>query len=56
MRWKMYQHEYGNTRIKNKFLWIPVWIDDEIRWLERAQIEQRYTPMSGWNNIRWLNN
>lgn len=31
----------GETKLKRKFLWWPINIDGEIRWLETATIEYR---------------
>lgn len=54
MRWNIKQHNYEDTRTIKKFLWFPILIDDELRWLETALIEQQYSFM-GWENIRWCN-
>ena len=56
MRWNIKgNNKHGDTRIIKKFLWLPVWIDNEIRWLERAVIEQEYRAYMGWENIMWCN-
>lgn len=52
----------GNKRIIEKFLWFPKKINLEIRWLERAKIEQEcrwclYEPgISGhyWSNLKFI--
>lgn len=34
------EKDYGRKRYKKKFLWFPKKLDYEVRWLERAMIEQ----------------
>jgi hypothetical protein len=49
--------ERGQKRIVRKFLWLPLEIDGEMRWLERATIEEQvqYFP-TGWDWMprRWI--
>ena len=52
---------YGTTRVKKRFLFLPKCIDDEWRWLEKAQYIQEYKlwttyvgAVRGWKNISWL--
>ena len=44
MRWNTAKNEpkVGDTKIKVKFLWWPVWLGDEVRWAERAAIEYEW--------------
>jgi len=47
----------GSTRIVRKFLFLPVAVDKEIRWLEIATMEQEYVSSwadSGWETIRFI--
>jgi hypothetical protein len=56
-------YEMHDRRTIKKFLWMPVCINTEWRWLETTQILQEYLPMitdhgSGpsicdWVNVRW---
>ena len=45
MRWKkersIYERKVGEVRIVKKFLWFPLRIGEEVRWLESAVIRQR---------------
>ena len=51
----------GNTRIITKFLWLPIEINFQTRWLETAKIKQ-LCKSSGintedgyyWENIEWI--
>lgn len=45
MRWKKKQKSVfkpGDLRVKHKFLWFPVTINNETRWLERVGIVEKY--------------
>ena len=42
-----------DTRIITKFLFFPVRIKDEWRWLEVASIKQMYVYPYGWYNVGW---
>jgi hypothetical protein len=51
----------GDTRIQRKFLWLPLVIEREMRWLVKASWMQRYTydsrwggPVPCWKDERWL--
>lgn len=48
MRWK--QPKHNDTRRINKFLWIPLELDGEKRWLEFASYDEYYsaTYPTGW--------
>jgi hypothetical protein len=54
----------GSQRTVEKFLWLPVTIDFQTRWLEKAKIRQICTQvnkefsMSGykWQNYAWIDN
>jgi hypothetical protein len=46
----------GDTRTKTAFLWFPVKIQKERRWLERATwIEMWDGPWRKWDKLRWEN-
>lgn len=56
-------YKRGDERIITKFLWLPISIGDEIRWLEKATIKQkmeyRFDTTSGsswfeWQNIQFI--
>ncbi len=34
--------KYGDKRVVKKFLWFPIWLNNECRWLESAFIEERF--------------
>ena len=61
MRWKM--PRYGDTRTITVFLWLPITIKYERRWLERAVINQYYMgydyenlrKYSYWKHESWGN-
>lgn len=52
----------GSTRIITKFLWFPIEIEYQTRWLEKAKIKQ-ICKSSGrsfddgyyWQNVEWIN-
>ena len=52
----------GETRIVNRFLWFPVLIKREIRWLEYAAIKQKFhddygldgEDCSHWENMAFI--
>jgi len=61
MRIKIIENE-KTDRIISKFLFIPKIIGDEMRWLERASIEQKLHRMfdvtcgaswSEWRDVKW---
>lgn len=50
------------TRKKKSFLWLPMTIDKETRWFERAQWEEYYhayselnRDMNYWRAYKWIN-
>lgn len=54
----------GDTRVVRKFLWLPLRIGDETRWLECCHLvqtlEQEFDTTSGysgfvWKTIGWVN-
>jgi len=67
MRWETVEPKNGNERTVQMFLWFPVTINNETRWLEQATIRQRYQKLPGssssmllnslneWTNIEFLN-
>lgn len=59
---------YNNTRIIKKFLWLPMQLENELRWMEYACIQQVVdyeinihtrsedkTRVYYWRNLRWMN-
>lgn len=47
----------GETKIVKKFLWLPLEIDFETRWLEEATIKYRYCDIDqDWLPIEFLDN
>lgn len=58
MRWK--SPGYHDTKTKKKFLWLPLCIDGEWRWLERATIEYAYSyipapmPYGKWEPVAFV--
>jgi len=64
MKWKKKQGpQIGDRRTITKFLWLPVCVKEEWRWLEKASISQRYGGRWDealgaefnltWENIAW---
>jgi len=55
MRWK--QTQSSDIRIRSGFLFLPLCIGGEWRWLERATWEQEFYACydgAGWENVRWI--
>ena len=50
MRWTM--PRFGEKKLKRKFLFWPLVIDGEGRWLEWATIQQEW--WWAWSNKRWV--
>ena len=46
--------ETGTIRVKTRFLFLPKWIDHEVRWLEVATWEERYCRIGGWIEVGWI--
>lgn len=42
MRWEKCNPKINDIRIERKFLFLPMRIDDECRWLEFARIEYKF--------------
>lgn len=61
MRWgKLKIREKGRIRIVFMFLWFPVKLQGQTRWLEMAKVKQ-WCDMSDpymikWENIEWADN
>ncbi len=68
MRWKRPSIiMIRETRVVRKFLWIPLHLDDEVRWFEFANILQQrreyakvldcgtVVPEPYWENTHWRN-
>lgn len=61
MRWKANNPKVGDVRVKMGFLWLPVTLQGETRWLEYAHIYQVFTLKQGmykdrryWGNTYWV--
>jgi hypothetical protein len=55
MRWELPKD--GEKRKKTKFLWFPMTIDDETRWLERTTWIEKYYNLPyywGWRPYEWI--
>ena len=68
MRWKESIEESpndGETYIVEAFLWLPLTINNETRWLEHAKYKIKYYKFpypelsygyrGGWEKIEWIN-
>jgi hypothetical protein len=57
MRWgQLKKREKGQTRIIIKFLWRPLTLQNQTRWLELAKVKQwsnMYADMLKWEDIEW---
>jgi len=45
----------GEQRVIEKFLWLPVQIGDDIRWLERVRIVQEVIEVDVGGSMEWGN-
>jgi hypothetical protein len=55
MRWKENKKDKENEiRYRTIFLFFPKKINGEFRWLEKAEIEQKFI-FQGWRDWNWLN-
>lgn len=57
---RFFTPKHGEQRTIKKFLWFPVTINKETRWLETAIIRQEYKifiipEYDGWRNISFEN-
>lgn len=49
------KHELWQIRQVKKFLWYPICLDGEWRWLEYVWIKQIYFPRYDyWKNLNWI--
>jgi hypothetical protein len=48
MRWGKPPPERYAVRVRRRFLWLPVCIDGECKWLERATLMERYEAGEDW--------
>ncbi len=67
MRKIIQKYKKGDTKIETKFLWFPLTINNEKRWLEKATYELKYDVCNlkltifgieefyTWYYIRWIN-
>lgn len=57
MRWGQLKiRERGQTRIVFKFLWRPLKLQGQTRWLEMAKVKQwsdMYADIPKWEDIEW---
>ena len=44
-------HIIGATKIIPKFLWLPMTLDGETRWLERADVIYRYVEICNYADL-----
>jgi len=64
MKFKLKQQPVvGDTRTISKFAFLPIRIENEIRWLERVKIKQQYvlgsikfSAYDYWRNIEFISN
>ena len=61
MKFQVNFSKIGDVKIAKKFLWFPVCIDHEIRWLETATIKYQYSSRShkvgisdGWVAVEFI--
>ena len=54
MRWKQETFKHGDKRINQGFLFFPLNIDKDVRWLVRAVWEEEY--WEGWGKNWWAIN
>jgi hypothetical protein len=54
MRWT--RGAFGDKRIKKGFLFFPKVINNETRWLEFAEWEQKYVVDNAWISTKWIDN
>ena len=55
---------YGERRTVTKFLWFPLEINKEVRWLEKTTYVEEYDRFyfcgeyyyMDWNPIKWVDN
>lgn len=54
MRWFKMSHDpdYGTIRARSKFLWLPLTIGSESRWLERATWMEKWS-LGAWFGDHW---
>ena len=60
MRYKFKKHRIGDERIIKKFLLVPKTINNELRWLEKAEYKEIFLTISGfpqgyWTEYEWIN-
>ena len=60
MRWKSERPSQGDIKFKrNRFLWFPKKIGNEVRWLEKASWSDQYHynwSEGYWISEKWLSN
>ncbi len=61
MRWKLkITPSKGSRKIARKFLWFPICLEDECRWLEYATLLYEYQEvlisydMGGVTGLKWI--
>jgi hypothetical protein len=60
MRWERKPREFGDIRIRKGFLFRPMHIANETRWLCFASWQEKYTwhgcysyPVASWDKLAW---
>lgn len=51
--------KHSGTRVVTRFLWFPLTIKGETRWLEKVSYRQSYSGSCynpGWDGMEWLDN
>ena len=47
------QPDLGAKRVISKFLWFPIKLEGEYRWLERVKIIQYFRTSLRFDNVYW---
>lgn len=56
MRYIFRTPKHGDTKVEKKFLFFPVIIDEELRWLETATIRYKFDfIIEKWEPIEFVN-
>lgn len=44
----------GQIEVVRKFLWLPMRLGNDWRWLETANVERMWVGLVGWKYLRFL--
>lgn len=56
MRYIFKTPNHGDTKVKKEFLFFPVIIDEELRWLETATIKYKFNYINEkWYPVEFIN-